>query len=94
MVSLALAKRFQRSLQRRMPKEWKITTKFERHGDHHQLIHYKITAHEVVFTIGAGGECQPPAGWVVQHMSGSFMSKTTITAPDGTRVTIDDGCLA
>ena len=77
-----------------MPRGWTITTRFERHGDHHQLIHYKITADEVVFTIGASGECQPPAGWVVQHMSGSFMSKTRITAPDGTTVMIDDGYLA
>ena len=94
MIDARTVANYRRYLQRRMPEGWTIKANFERHGHHHQFTNYVIKCGDVVLTIGGLGECEPPPGWTVQHMSGSFMSKTKITAPDGTNAMIDDGDLA
>jgi hypothetical protein len=94
-VTAAQASAFEDDLQRQMPPGWKLTAIFERQGEHHQLIGYRIEALGEVLNLGTYGETDVwHEGWTIQLIGGAFFNEFIVAAPDGTTAIISDILLA
>lgn len=82
---------FEHDLQSRMPVGWKLTAIFERHGEHHQLMGYRIEARGEVLNLGTFGETNVwHEGWTIQLVGVSTYNEFVVKAPDGAEAMISN----